>query len=78
MEIVSGSEAFNIEDNWRKDTLESIFDNLMTQHEVGLGKLIKPVRFALTGLGYGPGIFDMIILLGKDRCLNRLSKAVKL
>lgn len=71
-------EALNIEDNWRKDTLESIFDNLMTQHELGLGKLIKPVRFALTGLGYGPGIFDMIILLGKDRCLNRLSKAVKL
>ena len=57
-------EALNIEDNWRKDTLESIFDNLMTQHELGLGKLIKPVRFALTGLGYGPGIFDMIILLG--------------
>ena len=60
------------------DSIESIFDNLMIQHEVGLGKLIKPVRFALTGLGYGPGIFDMMILLGKDRCLDRLSKAVKL
>ncbi len=71
-------EALNIEDNWRKDALESIFDNLMTQHELGLGKLIKPVRFALTGLGYGPGIFDMMFLLGKDRCLNRLSEAVKL
>ena len=71
-------EALNIEDNWRKDTLESIFDNLMTQHELGLGKLIKPIRFALTGLGYGPGIFDMIILLGKDRCLDRLSKAINL
>ena len=71
-------EALNIEDNWRKDALESIFDNLMTQHELDLGKLIKPVRFALTGLGYGPGIFDMMILLGKDRCLNRLSEAVKL
>lgn len=71
-------EALNIEENWRKDALESIFDNLMTQHELGLGKLIKPVRFALTGLGYGPGIFDMMILLGKDRCLNRLSDAAKL
>jgi glutamyl-tRNA synthetase len=50
----------------------------MTQHELGLGKLIKPVRFALTGLGYGPGIFDMMFLLGKDRCLNRLSEAAKL
>ncbi|MAQ72179.1 MAG: glutamate--tRNA ligase [Candidatus Marinimicrobia bacterium] len=71
-------EALNIEENWRKDALESIFDNLMTQHELGLGKLIKPVRFALTGLSYGPGIFDMMILLGKDRCLNRLSDAAKL
>jgi len=71
-------EALNIEDNWRKDALESIFDNLMTQHELGLGKLIKPVRFALTGLGYGPGIFDMMFLLGKDRCLDRLSEAAKL
>jgi glutamyl-tRNA synthetase len=70
--------ALSIEDNWRKDALESIFDNLMTQHELGLGKLIKPIRFALTGLGYGPGIFDMMFLLGKDRCLNRLSEAAKL
>ena len=70
-------EALSIEENWMRDVIESIFDNLMTQHEVGLGKLIKPVRFALSGLGYGPGIFDMIILLGKDRCLERLSKAVK-
>ncbi|MDG1900117.1 MAG: glutamate--tRNA ligase [Candidatus Marinimicrobia bacterium] len=71
-------EALSIEENWMRDSIESIFDNLMIQHEVGLGKLIKPVRFALTGLGYGPGIFDMMILLGKDRCLDRLSKAVKL
>ena len=71
-------EALSIEENWMRDVIESIFDNLMIQHEVGLGKLIKPIRFALTGLGYGPGIFDMMILLGKDRCLDRLSKAVKL
>ena len=70
-------EALSVEENWMRDVIESIFDNLMIQHEVGLGKLIKPIRFALTGLGYGPGIFDMIILLGKDRCLERLSKAVK-
>ena len=71
-------EALSIEENWMRGVIESIFDNLMTQHEVGLGKLIKPVRFALTGLGYGPGIFDMMILLGKDRCLDRLSKVIKL
>ena len=71
-------QALNSEDNWKRDVLESIFDNLMTQHELGLGKLIKPIRFALTGLGYGPGIFDMMILLGKNRCLNRLSSTMDL
>ena len=71
-------EALSIEENWIRSIVESAFDNLTTQHEVGLGKIIKPVRFALTGLGYGPGIFDMMILLGKDRCLERLSKAIKL
>ena len=71
-------QALSSEDDWKRDALESIFDNLMTQHELGLGKLIKPIRFALTGLGYGPGIFDMMILLGKNRCLNRLSNAMDL
>ena len=71
-------QALSSEDNWKRDVLESIFDNLMTQHELGLGKLIKPIRFALTGLGYGPGIFDMMILLGKSRCLNRLSSTMDL
>ena len=69
--------ALNIEESWKKDSLETIFDNLMTQHDVGIGKLIKPVRFALTGLSYGPGIFDMMILLGKDRCLSRISTNTK-
>ena len=71
-------QALSSEDNWKRDVLESIFDNLMAQHELGLGKLIKPIRFALTGLGYGPGIFDMMILLGKSRCLNRLSSTMDL
>ena len=71
-------EALSTEENWVRNDIESIFDNLMIQHEVGLGKIIKPIRFALTGLGYGPGIFDMMMLLERDRCLERLSKAVKL
>lgn len=71
-------QALSSENHWKRDALESIFDNLMIQHELGLGKLIKPIRFALTGLGYGPGIFDMMILLGKSRCLNRLSSTMDL
>ena len=69
--------AINIEDNFDKQTLESIFENLMNQHDLSLGKLMQPVRFALSGLTYGPGIFDTMLLLGKDVCVKRLSESVK-
>ena len=69
--------AINIEENFDKQTLESIFENLMNQHDLSLGKLMQPVRFALSGLTYGPGIFDTMLLLGKDICVKRLSEGVK-
>ena len=69
--------AINIEDNFDKQTLESIFENLMNQHDLSLGKLMQPVRFALSGLTYGPGIFDTMLLLGKDACVKRLSESMK-
>ena len=39
-----------------------------------LEKIMKPIRVALTGITFGPGIFDLILLLGKDICLKRIRK----
>ena len=51
--------------------------NLMNQHNLSLGKLIQPVRFVLSGLTYGPGIFDTMVLLGKEVCIKRLATGLK-
>ncbi|HEV7994165.1 MAG TPA: glutamate--tRNA ligase [Gemmatimonadaceae bacterium] len=40
------------------------------------GKLFQPLRVALTGLGASPGIFDVLVMLGRDRSLARLDDAV--
>jgi glutamyl-tRNA synthetase len=64
--------------DWNRNEIEQIFDNLMSQHDVQIGKVMKPIRVALTGIPYGPGIFDLIILLGKDMCLKRLRKLLSL
>ena len=48
----------------------------MNQHEVGLGKVMKPLRIAISGLSYGPGIFDMMVLLGKDLTIHRITSAI--
>ncbi len=69
--------ALTIENDWDKKTLESVFENLMNQHNLSLGKLIQPIRFVLSGLTYGPGIFDTMVLLGKEACIKRLAAGLK-
>ena len=49
----------------------------MNQHDLSLGKLIQPIRFVLSGLTYGPGILDTMVLLGKEACIKRLAAGLK-
>jgi glutamyl-tRNA synthetase len=44
---------------------------------VGAGKLIHPLRVALTGNMASPGIFDILILLGRERVLARIGEGVE-
>ena len=69
--------AITIEENFDRKILEAIFENLINQHDLSLGKLMQPVRFVLSGLTYGPGIFDTMLLLGKDICIKRFSEGLK-
>jgi glutamyl-tRNA synthetase len=45
--------------------------------EVGAGKLIHPLRVALTGNMASPGIFDVLVLLGRARVEERVSRALE-
>ena len=68
--------AVKIEESWDKQTVEKVFEQIMNQHDIGLGKVMKPLRIAISGISYGPGIFDMMILLGKDLTINRITNAI--
>ncbi len=52
-----------------EDTLRALADDL----GIGAGKLIHPLRVALTGQRASPGIFDVLVLLGRERSLERLA-----
>jgi len=39
-------------------------------------KIIHPTRLALTGKVVGPGLFELMELLGKEKCLLRINRAV--
>jgi glutamyl-tRNA synthetase len=49
----------------------------MDQTGLKLGKIAQPVRVALTGKTASPGIFEIIVILGAERVIPRLEKAIQ-
>ncbi|MFQ5678287.1 MAG: glutamate--tRNA ligase [Gemmatimonadota bacterium] len=58
------------------DALEREVRGLAEELGVGAGRLIHPLRVALLGLGVSPGIFEVLQLLGRERSLERIDRAV--
>jgi glutamyl-tRNA synthetase len=54
------------------DTLEAAFRAKAEELGLGLGKLVQPVRVALTGGTVGIGLFETVVLLGREETLARI------
>jgi glutamyl-tRNA synthetase len=59
-----------------KETLEPIVNNLIKNHETNFKGVGQPLRVALTGSKFGPGIYDIIISLGHEEIQKRLGSKV--
>jgi len=60
------------ETDWTSERLEASLKAMAEELGLGLGKLAQPLRAALTGQTTSPGIFDVLVLLGKDESLARI------
>jgi glutamyl-tRNA synthetase len=60
----------------KKETLEPIVNNLIKVNETNFKGVGQPLRIALTGSKFGPGIYDIIISLGKEEVKKRLRNKV--
>ena len=63
-------------DEFKKDTLEPIINELIKSHETNFKGVGQPLRVALTGSKYGPGLYDIIISLGKEEVQKRLNSQI--
>ena len=63
-------------DNLSKETLEPIVNDLIKSHETNFKGVGQPLRVALTGSKFGPGIYDIIISLGKEEVQKRLRNKI--
>jgi glutamyl-tRNA synthetase len=64
--VISRVDPFNAE------TLETGLRAIAENREVGFGRVIGPLRVALLGVPDSPGIFDVILLLGRERSIARI------
>jgi glutamyl-tRNA synthetase len=64
--------ALATQNDWTSEALEATTKALAEEQGLGLGKLAQPMRAALTGTTTSPGIFDVLVLLGRDEALARL------
>ncbi len=58
-------------------TIEEAFRQMVKELNIEAKVLIHPIRVALTGKTIGPGLFEVIYYLGKERTKERLSKFIK-
>lgn len=56
--------------------IEKVFRAIIEKHNVKLGNLAQPVRVAITGSTESPGIFEVLEIMGKEKTLKRLEKAI--
>lgn len=66
------------ESHFTERGIEKAFSEILQQKNLSLGKLAQPVRVALTGSTASPGIYEVIAVLGKERTLKRLNRALEL
>ena len=63
--------------SWDRDNLEAAANTVAAANEIKFGRLAGPMRAALAGRSATPSVFDMMLVLGKDETIARLSDAAK-
>jgi glutamyl-tRNA synthetase len=69
-------EALATAPGWEAEPLEASLRSLAEARGVAAGKVFQPLRVALTGLSVSPGIFEMLLQMGRELSLKRIDAAL--
>ena len=72
-ECIAGLEALP---EFTLENTEAVYNAVAEKTELALGKVIHPTRLALTGRTVSPGLFDVMVLLGKEKTIQRMKEAI--
>jgi glutamyl-tRNA synthetase len=68
--------VLNSIENFNSLNIETVVKDWMTENEIGMGKVMQPLRLSLVGALKGPHLFDIVELIGKEETIKRLEKAI--
>ena len=57
-----------------RENLEIVVNEIIKKKEISFKNIGQPLRVALTGSKFGPGLYDILISLGKEEVLKRLKQ----
>ncbi len=75
---VKAALLFLLDSDFSATAIEEIFKAITERRGIKLGSLAQPVRVAITGGAESPGIFEVLEVLGKEKTIKRLEKAIEI
>jgi len=75
--LTKGKFALEKASDFSVEAVEKAYRDLIDELGIKGGDIIHPTRLALSGRTVGPGLFDIISILGKEECLRRMDKAIE-
>jgi glutamyl-tRNA synthetase len=67
---------YELNNDWNAATLESNFKEIAAANGIKPGEVLLPLRIMLVGGKFGPGVFDIAEILGREETINRIKKAL--
>lgn len=71
------AEKFTVLEEWNAASIETTFKETATEKNIKVGELQLPFRIMLVGAKFGPGVFDIAALIGKEDTINRIRFALE-
>ncbi len=75
--ISAFKSALEQEEKISAESVRITLDHILESEGIGIGRIMQALRVAVTGVGGGPDLMEIIEIIGKDECVQRLENALE-
>ncbi|RKZ28305.1 glutamate--tRNA ligase [bacterium] len=75
--LADAVEIFKSAPVWQEEKLEDLLREYVEKQKIGFGKVANPIRLAVSGIMKGPSLFEILEIIGKEKTISRIERAIK-